>query len=83
MTARAALGDGQGVGEAPPKWWTPLLSSRWSRKVTQERLGHASITTTLDLYSHVTATMQEDAAVKLDTVFRSAISGCGVDKGRL
>jgi hypothetical protein len=20
--------------EAPPKWWTPLLSSRWSRKVS-------------------------------------------------
>jgi integrase len=43
-------------------------------KVAQERLGHASITTTLDLYSHVTATMQEDAATKLDTAFRSAIS---------
>ena len=27
----------------------------------QERLGHASITTTLDLYSHVTNTMQADA----------------------
>jgi integrase len=42
-------------------------------KVAQERLGHASITTTLDLYSHVTATMQEDAAAKLDSAFRSAI----------
>jgi hypothetical protein len=26
-------------------------------KVAQERLGHATVTTTLDLYSHVTATM--------------------------
>jgi Phage integrase family len=62
---------------------TQLLLAGVHPKVTQERLGHASITTTLDLYSHVTATMQEDAAAKLDTVFRSAISGCGVDKGRL
>jgi hypothetical protein len=32
----------------------------------------STITTTLDLYSHVTKTMQEDAAVKLDCAFRSA-----------
>jgi len=40
----------------------------------QERLGHASITTTLDLYSHVTDTMQNDAAARLDAAFQSAIS---------
>jgi integrase len=39
-------------------------------KVMQERLGHASITITLDLYSHVTETMQEQAAAKLDEAFR-------------
>jgi len=33
------------------------------------------MTTTLDLYSHVTETMQEDAAAKIDAVFRSAITG--------
>jgi integrase len=43
-------------------------------KVTQERLGHSTITTTLDLYSHVTETMQTEAAAKLDMVFRSAIN---------
>jgi integrase len=53
---------------------TQLLLAGVHPKVAQERLGHASITTTLDLYSHVTATMQEDAATKLDTAFRSAIS---------
>ena len=47
-------------------------------KVAQERLGHSSISTTLDLYSHVTETMQEDAAAKLDTAFRNAISTTGV-----
>jgi len=31
-------------------------------KVVQERLGHANISITLDIYSHVTAGMQTDAA---------------------
>ena len=52
---------------------TQLLLAGVHPKVAQERLGHASVTTTLDLYSHVTATMQEDAAAKLDSAFRSAI----------
>jgi integrase len=34
-------------------------------KVVQERLGHSSITITLDLYSHVMPGMQEDAAAKV------------------
>jgi len=42
-------------------------------KIAQERLGHSTITTTMDLYSHVTDTMQGDAAVKLDAAFRPAI----------
>jgi integrase len=37
-------------------------------KVVQERLGHASITLTLDTYSHVTPSMQDDAARKLDSL---------------
>jgi hypothetical protein len=44
-------------------------------KVVQERLGHASITLTLDTYSHVLPTLQKDAASKLNLVFRS-FSGC-------
>ena len=52
---------------------TQLLSAGVHPKVAQERLGHSTITTTLDLYSHVTETMQEDAAAKLDTALRSAI----------
>jgi len=53
---------------------TQLLSAGVHPKVAQERLGHSSISTTLDIYSHVSETMQEDAAVKLDTAFRSAIN---------
>jgi integrase len=35
-------------------------------KVVQERLGHASIQVTLDLYSHVVPGLQEAAAVRFD-----------------
>jgi integrase len=59
---------------------TQLLSAGVHPKVAQERLGHSTITTTLDLYSHVTETMQADAAAKLDTVFRSAINAANCIK---
>ncbi len=48
--------------------------------VAQERLGHSTINTTLDLYSHVTETMQEDAAAELDKAFRVAMRGSGITK---
>ena len=35
-------------------------------KRVQERLGHASITLTMDTYSHVLPGMQEELAVRLD-----------------
>ena len=54
---------------------TQLLLAGVHPKVAQERLGHSTITTTLDLYSHVTETMQEDAAVQLDKAFRAAMIG--------
>ena len=37
-------------------------------KVVSERLGHASITLTLDVYSHVLPTMQEAASQKLEGI---------------
>ena len=37
-------------------------------------LGHSTISTTLDLYSHVTDTMQSDAAARLDAAFRLTIN---------
>jgi integrase len=41
-------------------------------KVIQERLGHASITLTLDTYVHVSPGMQEKAAESLDALLTSA-----------
>ena len=49
---------------------TQLLLAGVHPKVAQERLGHSTITTTLDLYSHITETMQEDAAAPIDAAFR-------------
>jgi integrase len=37
-------------------------------KVVSERLGHASVSITLDVYSHVVKGMQEEAAEKFDEV---------------
>ena len=53
----------------------PSLEAGVHPKVAQERLGRSTITTTLDLYSHVTDTMQEDAALRLDRVLGDAIRG--------
>jgi integrase len=53
---------------------TQLLQAGVHPKVAQERLGHSTISTTLDLYSHVTETMQADAADRLDASLGSAIN---------
>jgi integrase len=52
---------------------TQLLVEGIHPKVVQERLGHSSIAITLDLYSHVIGTLQEDAATRLDLAFAPAI----------
>ncbi len=41
-------------------------------KIVQERLGHADIGMTLNLYSHVTSDMQRDAAGRLDALIDEA-----------
>jgi integrase len=43
-------------------WATLALATGVHPKVVQERLGHATIGVTLDIYSHVTAGMHSDAA---------------------
>lgn len=45
---------------------TLLLAAGEHPKVVSERLGHAGITLTLDVYSHVLPTMQEAASQKLE-----------------
>jgi integrase len=47
---------------------TLLLKAGVPAKVVQERLGHQSVAITLDVYSHVLDTMQDDAADKLGSI---------------
>ena len=49
---------------------TQLLLAGVHPKIAQERLGHSTIATTMDIYGHVSDTMQEDAAAKIDTALR-------------
>ncbi|MPZ51025.1 MAG: tyrosine-type recombinase/integrase [Dehalococcoidia bacterium] len=48
---------------------TLLLKMGEHPKVVQEMLGHSTITLTLDTYSHVVPSMQEEAARKMQTLF--------------
>jgi integrase len=52
---------------------THLLRQGVHPKIVSERLGHSSITITLDTYSHVVPGLQEDAARQLDRVLRKAL----------
>ncbi|HEV2009454.1 MAG TPA: tyrosine-type recombinase/integrase [Candidatus Limnocylindria bacterium] len=50
---------------------TLLLGLGRHPKVVSEMLGHSQISVTLDLYSHVTPTMQREAVQALDTLLGS------------
>ena len=50
-------------------------------KVARERLGHGTVSTTLDLCSHVTDASQQDAATRLDAALGSAIRGASGSTG--
>jgi integrase len=52
---------------------TLLLVQGVHPKSVSERLGHASIGITLDSYSHVLSTMQEEAAQAFDALFPSSL----------
>lgn len=54
---------------------TLLLSQNEHPKIVSERLGHATVTLTLDTYSHVLPGMQSASALKLDAVLFGAEPG--------
>lgn len=51
---------------------TLMLLSGEHPKIVSERLGHTSVTTTLDKYSHVLPTMQEAATDRLSAMLRGS-----------
>ena len=53
---------------------TQLLKQGIHPKIVSERLGHSSISITLDLYSHVLPGMQRDAALGFDRALQQAIN---------
>jgi integrase len=50
---------------------TLLMASGTHAKVVQERLGHSQISVTLDTYSHVTPTMQREAANTMQGILQA------------
>ena len=59
---------------------TLLLSLGVHPKVVQELLGHTQISMTMDIYSHVLPSMQQDAVGKLNTLLTRPKDG-DVGKG--
>jgi integrase len=51
---------------------TVLLEAGENPKVVQERLGHTTFTTTMDIYSHVTPTMQRAAVDRFAAMVRGS-----------
>ena len=49
---------------------TILLAAGVHPKVVQEILGHSTISTTADIYSHTLLSMQKEAMNKMDDLFR-------------
>jgi len=49
---------------------TILMAAGVHPKVVQERLGHSTIAMTMDIYSHVLPSMQQDVADRIDDIFK-------------
>ena len=51
---------------------TRMMALGVNPKIVAEMLGHSNVMVTLDLYSHVSPTMQSDAAEKMNAVLGAA-----------
>src|SRR5262245_17242416 len=59
---------------------THMLAAGVHPKIAQERLGHSSVSVTIDLYSHVLPGMQAEAVSKVDAALRDALNRRAVPK---
>ena len=55
-------------------WATLALSAGEHPKVVQERLGHANVSITLDVYSHVSERLHSDAASRIASLIFAPVS---------
>lgn len=69
---RAKLPDSIRLYDLRHSCATLLLAANEHPKVVSERLGHASVTLTLDTYSHVLPSMQQAASEKLESLLFKA-----------
>lgn len=53
---------------------TAMLSEGVHPKIAQERLGHSSVSVTIDLYSHVLPGMQVEAVSRVDAALQDALN---------
>jgi integrase len=53
---------------------TAMLRAGVHPKVAQERLGHSSVSVTIDLYSHVMPGMQAEAVARVDAALQDALN---------
>jgi integrase len=53
---------------------THMMASGVHPKIAQERLGHSSVSVTIDLYSHVLPGMQAEAVKRVDATLRDALN---------
>ncbi len=51
-----------------------LLAQGVHPKVVQEMLGHSTVAITMDLYSHVTPSLQTEAAQRLDAILGPSLA---------
>jgi len=59
---------------------TMLLKAGVHPRIVQERLGHSSIATTLDIYSHTVPGLQKAAAERIDALFPKMVQEENVGK---
>jgi len=59
--------------ETPSALQLLLLEQGVHPKIVQERLGHSSVSTTLDIYSHVVPSLQEAAANRFEEAFTNKV----------
>jgi integrase len=56
-----------------------MLASNIHPKIVQERLGHSTIATTMDIYSHLMPNIQRDAVERVDEALQRALQKRGSD----